>query len=298
MPIPAEAHRGRLLGMIFALTLAHSGCAVAQTATLRTPAPTATPAPAPGIRAFSYADLADLSLRAQVVAGVTITRAERLKGELAPGLAPGQARFLVQAATGILLRGADGLPGTISYIVDVPLDAKGKAPKLKKSRFILIADRVVGRPLEVRLTSPYSHLDWTQMSESRLRTILTEANAPDAPPSVTGIGNAFHVPGAIPGESESQIFLATADNRPISLTILRRPGEQPQWAVALGEMVDDGAQAPAKDSLLWYRLACFLPPRIPGRALAAISASDAAAVREDYALVIGQLGPCGRTIVR
>lgn len=298
MPIPAEAHRSRLLGTIIAFALAHSGHAVAQTATVRAPIAASDPAGRPGIRAFSYADLADLALRSQVVAGVTITRAERLKGELAPGLAPGQARFLVQAATGMLLRGADGLPGSISYIVDVPLDPKGRAPKLKKSRFILVADRVVGRPLEVRLTSPYSHLDWTQINESRLRAILTEANAPDAPPPVTGIGNAFHVPGAIPGESESQIFLTTADNRPISLTILRRPGEQPQWAVALGEMVDDGARAPAKDTLLWYRLACFLPPRLPGRAVAAISAGDAAAVREDYALVVGQLGPCGRTIAR
>ena len=248
--------------------------------------------------AFSYADLADLALRGQLVAGVSVARAERLKGELAPGLAAGRARFLVQATTGMLLRGSDGIPGSISYIVDVPLDPNGKAPKLKKSRFILIADRVVGRPTMVRLTSPHSHLDWTQANESRLRAILTEASSSSAPPQITGVGNAFHVPGAIPGESESQIFLTTSDNRPISLSVLRRPGEQPRWAVALGEMIDENAKAPARETLLWYRLTCFLPPRLPDRSISALSEGDQRAVREDYRLVLENLGPCGRTITR
>jgi hypothetical protein len=266
-------------------------------------AQTASPAGAPsvqqaGIRAFSFADLADLAFSAQIVSGVTVIKAERLKGELAPGLTAGNARFLVQAQIGMLLRGTGGLPGTISYIVDVPLDSKGKAPKLKKSRFLLFANRVPGRPLELRLTSPYSQLDWTQLSESILRSLLTEASAATPPPFVTGIGNAFHVPGAIPGESESQIFLTTPDNRPISLSILRRPGEQPQWSVALGEMVDDGARAPGRNTLLWYRLACFLPQRLPDNSIAALSATEGEAVRRDYEFVLAQLGPCGRTIAR
>lgn len=298
--MPRKGKHGPLLnfGTIFAFATASllvpAAASLAQTEATA-PAP---PRSSPGIRGFSYADLADLAFSAQVVTGVTVIKAERLKGELAPGLSAGNARFLIQAETGMLLRGSDGLPGQISYIVDVPLDAKGKAPKLKKARFILFADRVPQRPLELRLTSPYSQLDWTQSSESVLRILLTEASSASAPPFVTGIGNAFHVPGAIPGESESQIFLTTPDNRPISLSVLRRPGEQPQWAVALGEMVDDSARAPAKDSLLWYRLACFLPPRLPGRSIAALSASNAEAVRQDYQYVLAQLGPCGRTIIR
>jgi hypothetical protein len=253
---------------------------------------------APGIRQLSYADLADLTLSAQVVAGVTVTKAERLKGELAPGLQAGNARFLIEAQTAMLLRGAEGLPGSISYIVDVPLDARGKAPSLKKNQLIIFGNRVPQRPQELRLTSPYSQVAWTQNTESLLRAILTEATAPTASPVVTGIGNAFHVPGAIPGESESQIFLTTPNNRPISLTILRRPGEQPQWAVALGEMVDDSASAPVRDTLLWYRLACFLPAAMPEKSTASLGASDAQAVREDYAFVLKRLGPCGRTIAR
>lgn len=254
--------------------------------------------PTAGIAALSYSDLADLALTGQIVAGVTVAKAERLKGELAPGLTPGKARFLIEATTGMLLRGSDGMPGAVSYIVDVPLDAKGKAPKLKKKRFIVIANRVPSRPLEIRLTSPYSSLDWTQFNESRLRSILTEATSESSRLIITGVGNAFYVPGAIPGESESQIFLTTSDNRPISLTILRRPGEQPQWAVALGDMIDDNAKAPPRETLLWYRLACFLPQRLPGRAIAALSENYANAVREDYRLVLTQLGACGRTIAR
>ncbi len=294
MPRTGVQRLSRFYGMVYALVvltlLLPSAAALAAA-----PPP---PPPVTGIPALSYSDLADLALTGQLVAGVTDAKAERLKGELAPGLVPGKARFLIQATTGMLLRGADGMPGAVSYIVDVPVDAKGKAPKLKKRRFIVIANRVPGRPLEIRLTSPYSHLDWTQFYESQLRSILTEATAGSAPPHVTGVGNAFYVPGAIPGESESQIFLTTPDNRPISLTILRRPGEQPQWAVALGDMIDENAKAPARNTLLWYRLACFLPARMPGRAIAALSESNANAVREDYKLVMNQLGPCGRAIPR
>jgi len=295
MPPKADRLRTGFIGTVIALSIINMSAAgaMAQTATASTAGMESSE-----IHGLSYADLADLTLSSPLVAGVTVVQAERLKGELAPGLATGKARFLIQANTAMLLRGADGLPGMISYIADVPLDAGGRAPKLKKERFIVLAERVVGRPQEVRLTSPYSQLDWTQANEARLRAILNEAVAPTSPPQITGIGNAFHVPGAIPGESESQIFLATRDNRPISLSILRRPAEQPQWAVALGEMVDDSARAPARDTLLWYRLACFLPAQLPDHSVAALSESDAAAVREDYRFVREALGECGRTIAR
>jgi hypothetical protein len=293
MPAKGAQHKSRFFGTIIAWAIF---AGLPPSATPLAAAPSPSPAVSTGDTALSYADIADLALHADIVAGVTGVKAERLKGELAPGLAPDRARFLVQAATGMLLRGANGMPGVISYIVDLPLNAGGKPPKLKKARFILIADHVADRPQEVRLTSPYSQLDWTQANESRLRAILTEATASSVPPAVTGIGNAFYVPGAVPGESESQIFLTTSDARPISLSILRRPGEQPQWGVALGDIIDENAKAPAHDSLLWYRLACFLPPRLPGRAIAALSETNASAVREDYHFVLDQLGPCGRTI--
>jgi len=289
-----DRNLGRTLGTRFALALAIA-------LLLAPPSAAAPPAAAvanPLNPTLSYADLADLSLHAQIVAGVTVAKASRLKGDLAPGLRPGQARFLVTASVGLLLRGASGLPGVVTYIVDLPLNEKGRSPTLKKQRFLVLADHVSGRPAELRLNSPSSHLAWTQATESTLREILTEANSAKAPPRVTGIGNAFYVPGSIPGEGESQIFLTTANNRPISLTVLRRPGEEPQWAVALGEMVDESAQAPAKDTLLWYRLACFLPQTLPANAIASMGESEAEAARADYRFIIGQLGPCTRTLPR
>jgi hypothetical protein len=127
-----------------------------------------------------------------------------------------------------------------------------------------------------------------------VRRIVRELVDPAAPPAVTGLGNAFHVPGTLPGEGETQIFVQTATGAPISLSILRRPGEQRRWAVALGEIVDDAAGPPPRDTLLWYRLACGLPRALPAASLTEQEPANAALAREDYAFVIEQLGPCRR----
>ena len=52
---------------------------------------------------------------------------------------------------------------------------------------------------------------------------------------------------------------------------------------------------PARDTLAWYRLACFLPnsPR-PGANLSA-SAADRQQALADYRMVLGDLGNCPRT---
>lgn len=244
---------------------------------------------------LSYADLADMALAAPIVAGAEIRKATRLRKDLAVGTPPGHARFYVQVDVKALIRGAEGLPARVGYLVDLPLDAANRPPRIKrKTRVLLLAGRVPGRPAELRLIAPGAQLPWTPDLERRVRDILLAANSADAPPRVTGVGKAFHVPGSLPGESETQIFLATSDNRPISLAILRRPGEAPRWAVALGEIVDDTAAPPARDTLLWYRLACFLPPELPETSTAEMSPRDAAAAREDYALVIAGLGACAR----
>jgi hypothetical protein len=68
----------------------------------------------------------------------------------------------------------------------------------------------------------------------------------------------------------------------------------PRWQVSLGEVVDEASAAPPRDTLGWYRLACFLPRRLPDAAVADIAESDAAAVRADYGFVIDSLGACPR----
>ncbi len=244
----------------------------------------------------TYADLADLALAAPVAAQVRIAQAVAVKPERAPGLKPGMARFYVQAGLVSLIRSPQSLPARLSYVVDLPRDSKGKAPRLRKgSEFLLLAAPVAGRPGELRLAAADAQIPFTAERAATLRSIIREASSASPPPRIAGIGRAFHVPGAIRGESETQIFLQTAGGTPVSLTVLRRPGETPLWAVALSEIVDEAAGAPAPGTLLWYRLACGLPRALPRQSLAEADAAAAAAIQADYRHVLEQLGPCVRT---
>ncbi len=244
---------------------------------------------------FSYADIADATSLAPIVAIATIHKVKHLKGDLVVGLPEGRARFLVTAKVVALLRGETGLPARIEYLLDTPLDAKGRPPKIVKRKVVLAGAPVPGKPASIQLVSSRAQIDWNAEVEARVRAIVTEAIAPNAPPRIIGVGNAFHVRGSLPGESETQIFLKTVGSQPVSLNVLRRPGEEPHWAAALGEMIDDAAKAPQRDTLLWYRLACFLPPALPAASVANLDTDDAAAANADYRYVIGALGACDRT---
>jgi hypothetical protein len=250
-------------------------------------------APAVQSAELAYADLADLGLAAPVVVHVRIAEAILLKDARAAGVAPGLARFYVEADTLSLLRGARGIAARVRYLIDLPRDSAGRAPKLRKgSEYIVFAEPVAGRPGELRLIAPDAQMAWTAGQADLLRSILREASSGSAPPRVTGIGRAFYVPGSLPGESETQIFVQTADGRPVSLNVLRRPGETPRWSVALSEIVDDAAEPPQPRTLLWYRLACSLPPALPRQSLAGADSPDA--IRADYRLVLDGLGRCER----
>jgi hypothetical protein len=261
-------------------------------AALSTPLESQAPAPP---STLTYADLADLALEAPVAAHVRIADSARLKPAEAPGLRAGRTRFYVQADVVSLIRGAAGLPARVSYLADLPNDAAGKPPKLRrKAEYIVLAARVRGRPAELRLVGVDAQLPYTAADATRLRSILREGTRSGAAPAIVGIGKAFHVPGSLPGESETQIFLLAEDQRPVSLTVLRRPGETPVWAVSLTEIVDNAAAPPAPNSLLWYRLACALPRTLPAQSVAEASPDEAAAIKADYGLVLARLGPCAR----
>jgi hypothetical protein len=250
--------------------------------------------PAPTAQ-MTYPDLVDLALAAPVAAHVEIAESIRLDEERAVGVEPDKARFYVEADVLSLIRGANGLPARVTYLVDLPNDARGRALKLREeSQFIVLAATVPGRPGEIRLIAPDAQLPYSPALADQLRSVLRQAVRPDAPPQITGIGRAFHVPGTLPGESETQIFLETADGRPVSLSILRRPGQDPRWAVALSEIVDNSARPPEPNTLLWYRLACALPPSLPPESIAGTEAAQAEAIRADYRLVVEGLGPCVR----
>lgn len=252
---------------------------------------TAAPLPFGGLpTTYSYVELADTALAAPQVVAADIAEAIPLKGEAAAGVAPGMTRYYVQADVRALISGP-GVPSRVSYLVDLPDDANGKRRKLAKMPVLLLARSTV-TPGALQLVGPRAQVPRTPENEARLRAILTAAVAADAPPAITGIARAFHVPGSLPGESETQIFLRTADRRPISLSILRRPNQAPRWAVSLSELVDDSAAPPLPDSLLWYRLACGLPRTLPDAATGALAPADADAARADYAIVLNGLGTC------
>ena len=249
----------------------------------------------PAATPLTYADMADLALAAPLAAHVRVRRAEALSEREAPNVPAGHRRFLIQAEIVALIRGTEALPPRVSYLVDLPNDARGRAQRVRRgTEFLLFASPVRGRPAELRLAARDAQLPFSPEAAARLRGILREASGADAPPQITGIGRAFHVPGSLAGESETQIFLQTADNRPISLSILRRPSETPRWSVALGEMVDDAAASVRRDTLLWYRLACTLPAALPASSLSESSAGEARAIQADYRLVVQDLGRCVR----
>lgn len=246
----------------------------------------------------TYADLATLAEGASVILRAEIRRQTTLKPERAPGLAPGFARLLISARTAALIGGTTSIGENLTYLVDVPLDPRGKVPKLRKTTVLLFANPVAGRAGELQLVDPAAQQPYTPALEARLRPILTELYAPDAPPAIIGISDALAVPGTLAGESETQVFLTTADRSPVSLTVLRNPGQAPQWGVSWGEIIDSSALAPQRETLRWYRLACALPRELPATANLA---SDPAARRlasGDYAFVRAQLGPCERRITK
>lgn len=256
----------------------------------------AAPADSPRLPAPDYADLVDLALGAPIAAQVRIVEEIPVKAAQAAGLRPGFARLYIEADVTALIRSAAPLPARVRYLADFPADAKGRPPKLAKgTEFLLLAAPVPGRDGELRLIAPDAQLPASPATAARLRAIVREAAAPAPAPVVTGIARAFYSPGNLPGESETQIFVQTADQRPVALSILRRPSEAPRWAVALGEVVDESATVPKQETLLWYRLACGLPRTLPPRSLEDSDATGAAAIRGDYQLVLDSLGPCTRT---
>lgn len=250
------------------------------------------PAGAAPTTAWTYADTADVFASAPLVVRARIVSATALKGAITTA---GTTRFFVEADATALIRGTGGVAPRIRYLVDIRPDSRGKLPKLKKLDVMIAAQAVAGRPGEIQLVTPDAQQRWSAPLDARVRSIVTAATDPASPPEITGVASAFHVAGTVIGESETQIFLSTASGSPVSVTVLRRPGEAPRWAFALGEIVDEAAARPSRDTLAWYRLACFLPADLPAAAARDLSQADADIAREDYALVRRDLGDCPRT---
>jgi hypothetical protein len=276
----------RALGVPLALALA--SCSNSVLGASSTPAPVAA--------AATYADIASLTDTAGLIAQVVIRDQTQVEAARAPGLQPGHARLYIEAETEALLYGSGALGRSVAYLADVPLGSNGKPPKLKKQRMLVFANAVPGNAARLQLIGPNTQLPATPELEARVRSIATEFAAADSPPRVTGVDDVLWVPGNLVGESETQLFLNTAAGSPVTVSIVRRPGQDPQWGVSWNEIVDQSARPPEKDTLEWYRLACFLPTRLPANAVLSPDARVRAETERDYALVIRDLGPCERNL--
>ncbi|WP_416226957.1 hypothetical protein [Qipengyuania sp. ASV99] len=281
------ARRGTVAAALGFAASAFAAPVVAQseTALLASPAERAT-----------YADLTDLAERSEFVIRAEIRRQTVVEPERAPGLPPGFARLYIEARTQALLAGPSALGESLVYLVDVPVNARGKPDKFKDRVVVLFADSVSGRPGSLQLTGKQAQLDYSPALEARLRSVLSALVASDAPPVVTGVRDALAVQGTLTGESETQIFLATNNSSPVSITVLRRPGQRPVWGVSWGEIIDSAARPPQPETLRWYRLACALPERLPSSANLARDPDARRLAEADYAFVIHQMGPCAREI--
>ncbi|HOB13488.1 MAG TPA: hypothetical protein PK680_00710 [Novosphingobium sp.] len=251
------------------------------------------PVQPPASAVFSYADLADLADSAPLVVRAQPRKVVAVEPERARGLKPGWGRFYVEARTEAVIAGTVPLGGDLRYLVDLPLDAKGKPPAFKKKSVVLFARAVPSRPGELQLVRPDAQLLWDGALDIRLRGILKEIYAPGAPHRITGVREAIHVGGDLAGEGETQLFLSAANGEPAAITVSRSPGRPVRWAVSFSEVVT-GDAVPQRDSLGWYRLACFLPAQLPAAANISPAAADRTAAARDYAFVMQQLGPCLR----
>ena len=251
------------------------------------------PPPAAPIVA-TYVDLAELVGKSGAVAVVEVTDQATVEPERSPGLAPGHVRLYLESEAQSVLFGSAPLGASQVFLADMPLTESGRAPKLEKQRFIVFANAVEGRPGTLQLVEPDAMLRADPALEQRVRTVIGQIAAADAPPSVTGVREAFSMAGNLAGESETQVFLDTANDDPVSLTVIRRPGMEPRWGVSWTEIVDQSARPPEPGTLEWYRLACFLPPELPEEAKSQSDRASRLQAEADYRYIVQQLGPCER----
>lgn len=250
--------------------------------------------------AVTYADLADLADSAPLALKAQVRKMIALEPERAPGVKPGWARYYVEARTRALIAGNTMLGESLKYLVDLPLDAKGKAPGIKNKDVLLFARSVTGssdarsKAAELQLVAPDAQVLWDPVSEARLRAILTELQVPDAPKRIKGVREVIHVPGNLAGAGETQMFLSTADGSAASIVVVRKPGQPAQWGVTFSEVLEETLKPPEPETLAWYRLACFLPQQLPSAANVSATPADKAKAAEDYALVRQELGACPR----
>ncbi len=239
---------------------------------------------------YTYADIADLSLASSHIAHVKIKKAKKLSKKLAQGVPPGAIRYLMTAEVIALIRGDGGMEPRISYLVDVPTDSRGRGTLATKGEALIFGQP--GRPGEIQLVAPDAQIPYSIEAGTMVRKIASDSLRRESPPLVKGVESAFFTAGTLPGEGVTQIFLDAA--RPVSISIEHAPNAPANWFVSMGDIVAEGRTPPRRNTLLWYRLACFLPAVLPDDVASALEPDQAATIKADYGLVMSSLGGCKR----
>ena len=95
-------------------------------------------------------DIADLVVLSPLIVDATFRNLKKIAPEQAVGVPANLQRMLVEADVTALIRGQGGITPRVKFLLDVPKDAKGKIPKLRKQRLFLLGSTVTGRPGEIR----------------------------------------------------------------------------------------------------------------------------------------------------
>lgn len=244
----------------------------------------------------TFADVAALSDRAGLVARVEIKELAQVEPARASGVRVGYGRFYIEGKTGALLIGKAPLGENVKYLVDLPLDTYGDGPNLKRQDVFVFARRVPARPDELQLVTPTAQLPWSPKGAARLRELLRAMVSQAAPPKVTGVREFMHVPGNLAGQGRTQIFLSTEDGSAASIAVAHEPGASLSWGVSFSEVAAKGSNAPKRNTLEWYRLACLLPDNPPPGANLSKTEQSRARALADYSFVLNELRPCNRTL--
>lgn len=251
---------------------------------------------ASGQNSASYDDIMSITLESELVVDIVAKKIKNLPASQSVGVRPDRKRVLIIAEVQSLIRGKTGLNSEVSFLFDAPIDSRGKIPKLKKLRFVAFGRHISGRNDFIRLTHTASMLLYSESLNNRVRNSIREVIADNAPQKITSISSAFHSPGTIIGEGETQIFLNTEFGQPMAISVTSKQGQNRRWSVSTSEVIDINATEPRRFSLLGYRLACSLPRSLSPSIIESINQDNREKLLSDYKLVIDSIGLCQRNL--
>lgn len=249
-----------------------------------------------GQNQVSYDDMMAIIIDSNLVVDIIVRKVKKLPPSQSIGAPIGKERLLITANVQSLIRADRGINSEIKFLYDAPVNSRGKIPKLKKQRFFAFGRNVANRPDFIKLTYTDSILPYDAQMDLMIRSAITEVIAPNAAQKITGISSAFHSPGTIIGEGETQIFLNTEFRQPMALSVVSTGNQSRSWSLSTSEVIDINATEPRRSSLLGHRLACSLPQNIEPSKIESSDPRDSRKAADDYNFVKNAIGPCVRNI--